>query len=129
LASVATNKSETFSSIFSSLWWAKLPSTNGISPSSPQKEIHAFDLLARMQSDSRFNDMKKHFTPHSESIDEHKEFLIEYAEAWSFPSQEPEVIRRKFEEVVWLNTVMYGTCGWLSETEFRADFYLCVAFF
>ena len=58
--------------------------------------------------------------------------LVEYLTDWiKTVSEGPEALRQKFEEVVWMNTVVYAVGGWAGrelgedeKKEFNGDFFL-----
>lgn len=63
--------------------------------------------------------------------------LVGYILEWTKTvSAEPEVLKRKFEEVVWMNTVVYAVGGWAGRDEgddehkkFNGDFFAYVLLF
>ena len=62
------------------------------------------------------------------------ERLVAYLGAWfDTVSTDKDVLKAKFEEVVWMNTVTYAVGGWAGRNEcaddkkeFNGDFLLCV---
>jgi hypothetical protein len=89
--------------------------------------VHAFDIVARILKDEKFN----HRAP-ADFIKQLMETLVEYfpmvrehAEQWTIDLNQPGEVKRKMEELVWLSTLVYGVGG-STPNGFQSDFFLCV---
>ena len=89
--------------------------------------VHAFDIVARILKDDRFN----HRAP-ADFVKQLIEILIEYfpmvrehAEQWTVDLNHPGEVERKMEELVWLSSLVYGVGG-STPNGFQSDFFLCV---
>ncbi|KAF8439791.1 hypothetical protein L210DRAFT_3504231 [Boletus edulis BED1] len=92
---------------------------------SKTKNVHAFDIVARMLKDNRLKrkpseDINKQFR---DTLIENASTLSSYSEQWTVDLNQPKEIERKMEEVIWLNTLLYGVGG-LRPSGFQADFFM-----
>ncbi|KAF8915039.1 hypothetical protein CPB85DRAFT_1218283 [Mucidula mucida] len=92
----------------------------------PKKEVHLFDIMARILKDDRFKDppadMQEFFT---ETKKANSSAIVEYANQWTLNLEEPGDVHRKIEQLQWMNTLIYGVSGFNApEKEFFADFFL-----
>ena len=87
------------------------------------KNTHALTVLSRVQKDSQFDN--KGIVDNSEA---HHEAIRKYASEWSYNSSDPKEVERKIEELVWMNTVIYGIGGWAKDKHYHADFVQFVVF-
>ncbi|EKM51237.1 uncharacterized protein PHACADRAFT_263270 [Phanerochaete carnosa HHB-10118-sp] len=110
------------------------------SSAAPSSEVHALGILARVAKDPAF-------APHNvglpvppdadeKSVDRVVRVggtnLVEYLTSWfGTVNEDAATLRAKFEEVVWMNTVVYGVGGWAGRElgedenkEFNGDFFL-----
>jgi len=89
--------------------------------------VHAFDIVARILKDDRFN-----LRASGGSIDriielfgENSTAVMEHAEQWTINLDQPGEVKRKMEELVWLSSLLYGVGG-STPNGFQSDFFLCV---
>ena len=89
--------------------------------------VHAFDIVARILKDKRFNHKAPTgiVTQFAEIITQHLTAVREYAEQWTIDLNQPGEVERKMEELVWLSSLAYGVGG-STPNDFQPDFYLCV---
>lgn len=99
--------------------------------------IHAFTILARILQDARFspsaiglpvpdNGEETTFDRIERKVGD---ALLEYVSKWSVDGNDLAEVEEKFEELVWMNTLIYGVGGWSGRQrsengEFLADFLL-----
>lgn len=109
-------------------------SSNALSP-----DVHALSILAHVAKEPAFEAQNVGFPlPHEQLqnsanlvVDHAGPKLLEYIEQWTKTViPERDVLRRKFEEVVWMNTIIYGVGGWGGRKQgedkqerFNADFF------
>jgi hypothetical protein len=87
------------------------------------KNTHALTILARVQKDSQFDNKGR-----VDNSGAHEEAIRKYASEWSYNSLDPKEVERKIEELIWMNTVIYGIGGWSKDKHYHADFEQFVAF-
>ncbi|KAI9463461.1 hypothetical protein HD554DRAFT_2175564 [Boletus coccyginus] len=87
--------------------------------------VHAFDIVACILKDDRFN-----LRSSGGSIDQIIELLGEnsltvmgHAEKWTINLDQPGEVERKMEELIWLSSLVYGVGG-LTPNGFQSDFFL-----
>ncbi|EKM48961.1 uncharacterized protein PHACADRAFT_265953 [Phanerochaete carnosa HHB-10118-sp] len=86
----------------------------------PSADVHALTILSRIEKDTDFApenlklpDLRNLGSVYSVVVSQADGKLLKYAEEWSktvIPDR--DVLKRKFEELVWMNTVIYGVGGW-----------------
>ena len=54
------------------------------------------------------------------------EAILRYANEWTLDLSDPKELRRKIEELQWMNTIIYAIGGSSPGKIFHADFFLCV---
>ncbi len=54
------------------------------------------------------------------------EALFRYTSQWTLNLSDPKELRRKIEELQWMNTIIYAGSGSRPGKRFHADFFLCV---
>ncbi|EKM51648.1 uncharacterized protein PHACADRAFT_212279 [Phanerochaete carnosa HHB-10118-sp] len=108
-----------------------------VGSSAPSADVHALSILSRIEKDIDFAPENLDFTGlaglaprYSVVLGRADNKLLKYSEEWTetvVPDR--DVLKRKFEELVWMNTVIYGVGGWagraLGEDEkgkFNGDF-------
>ncbi|KAF9019801.1 hypothetical protein BDZ89DRAFT_1072726 [Hymenopellis radicata] len=96
-----------------------------LAPSKP-KEVHLFDIMARILKDDRFKappaDAKNFFT---DTMKANSSAIVEYANQWTLNLDEPHNVHRKIEQLQWMNSLVYSVSGFNApEKEFFADFFL-----
>jgi hypothetical protein len=117
----------------------KLKSTS-ISSESAKRSPHALTILGRIANDPNFEskvfglpvpfEHPEFFTDTVSRVAGDK--LLKYIDEWSQDlngSTSVELMNTKLEEVIWMNSVVYGIAGWAcraqgkdSKKEFNADF-------
>ncbi|KAI9463459.1 hypothetical protein HD554DRAFT_2040980 [Boletus coccyginus] len=87
--------------------------------------VHAFDIVACILKDDRFN-----LRASGGSIDQIIELLgensltvMEHAEKWTINLDQPGEVERKMEELIWLSSLVYRVGG-LTPNGFQSDFFL-----
>lgn len=105
----------------------------------PVPNVHALEILERISKDSFYTPKALGLPPppgvlsmwSDQIIAAGDGSLMKYVNEWaaelSHPT--PETLRTKFEEIVWMNTVIYGVGGWAGRRQsadehehFNADF-------
>lgn len=82
--------------------------------------------MARLLKDKRVDDAK-YSAPggdFSEVYTKYGDVIREYVGQWDTATGNPKEVSRKFEELVWMNVAIYGTCGFNKGGEFNNDFFL-----
>lgn len=120
---------------------AKLAST-GISTSNGASAPHALAILDRIANDATFAPSALGLPAPVESQEQLTDLitriagdsLLKYVEQWTIDlnaNASAEVFKAKFEELVWMNTLIYGVAGWAGRAqswdenkEFNGDFLL-----
>jgi len=90
------------------------------------KPTHALTIVARLLKDKRV-DGAKYSSPGndlSEVYTKYGDAIREYVGQWDTATADPQEVSRKFEELVWMNVAIYGTCGFKNGGEFNNDFFL-----
>lgn len=113
------------------LWSLTLnvPTTTNSPTVSKTGGVHAFDVVARILKDDKLN---RKAPTGMEFVNGHKELFIRfyapvrtYVEEWTIDLNQPGELERKMEEVIWLNSLIYGV-GSLTSTGPKADFFMYV---
>jgi hypothetical protein len=118
-------KSTTIGGIISRLYWPRAhePADNLQAP----VKVHALTILARLSKnlDVQFPD------PGEDDIflkvvGRFSAILNQYADEWSGTADfsDRTAIEAKANELIWMNVVIYGICGWSDGRDFNADFFL-----
>ncbi|EKM51649.1 uncharacterized protein PHACADRAFT_261904 [Phanerochaete carnosa HHB-10118-sp] len=105
----------------------------------PPPDVHALSVLARVAKEPAFEAKNVGLPVPREQLQKSVDLvvdhagakLMEYAEQWTKTVRpERNVLVRKFEEIVWVNTVVYGVGGWGGRSlggdeqeRFNADFF------
>ncbi|OCH85390.1 hypothetical protein OBBRIDRAFT_739946 [Obba rivulosa] len=101
------------------------------------RETHAFNILARILHDDRFNSSAIGL-PIPEEEHDHEltrtervvgDLLVKYVQEWTVDGTDERDVARKIEELSWIVVLLYGVGGWggrtMSDTgKFNADFFL-----
>ncbi len=90
------------------------------------KAMHALTIVARLLKDKRVDDAK-YITPGSDFTEVYTKYgdvIREYVGQWDTATAHPQEVSRKFEELVWMNVAIYGTCGFKKGGEFNNDFFM-----
>ncbi|KAF8915710.1 hypothetical protein CPB85DRAFT_1374947 [Mucidula mucida] len=97
-----------------------------VSPhSKPKKEVHVFDIMARILKDEKFKAPPDAVNFYSETMASHSSTIIDYANQWTLNLDDPHDVHRKIEQLQWMNSFVYGVSGFnAKEKEFFADFFL-----
>ncbi|EIW84478.1 hypothetical protein CONPUDRAFT_151496 [Coniophora puteana RWD-64-598 SS2] len=84
-----------------------------------------FDMLASILADERLatHKSKDLFTELEFTMNERGSLVFEHADRWTIDVSKPGEIKRKIEELFWLNTLIYAVAGWSEDKEFRGDFF------
>jgi hypothetical protein len=108
-------------------------SPGGISASVDKRPpgVHLFTIMARMLKDPNMKIKKPDsvdgfITAISQS---HGKRILEYAELWTLDTSDAKDVEHKIEELIWMNTIIYGIGGWSKTGDFKPDFFLYVGFF
>ncbi|KAL0948373.1 hypothetical protein HGRIS_010955 [Hohenbuehelia grisea] len=118
---------EQFSQPYGSFTSAMSLALNKIIPSAAPKvaSVHPLSIIARIRKDTRFDDFKPQSFLHlfDDMVNIHGDTLVEYANQWNLDFTTPDTVDKKFEELVWAVSVMYGIGGWNEGKGFQADFF------
>ncbi|EKM48588.1 uncharacterized protein PHACADRAFT_266276 [Phanerochaete carnosa HHB-10118-sp] len=110
-----------------------------LSSKAPSADVHALTILSRIEKDTdfapdnfTFPDRRNLGSVYGVILSQADGKLSKYCDEWSktvIPDR--DVLKRKFEELVWMNTVVYGVGGWEgralgedSKGKFNADILL-----
>jgi hypothetical protein len=90
---------------------------------------HVFTIMARMLKDPSMKIKKPNPADNfmAEINKTHGDRILKYAEEWTLDTSDPKDVERKTEELIWMNTLIYGVGGWHKANGFKADFFLCVS--
>ncbi|KAK0453854.1 hypothetical protein EV421DRAFT_1766925 [Armillaria borealis] len=90
-----------------------------------KKGTHAFDILARVLKDDtlRIPLVSDLITNFETTISTKGEALFQYTNQWTLHLSDPKELRRKIEELQWMNTIIYTVSGSRPGKEFHADFF------
>ncbi|PBK66036.1 hypothetical protein ARMSODRAFT_1086932 [Armillaria solidipes] len=93
---------------------------------SGKKETHAFDVLARVLKDDalRISLVSDEIANFETTISAKGEALFRYTNQWTLNVSDPKELRRKTEELQWMNTIIYAASGSRPGKRFHADFFL-----
>ncbi|KAL6302568.1 hypothetical protein BKA93DRAFT_827272 [Sparassis latifolia] len=101
-----------------------------------QDGVHALTILSRILHDPAFSlaaiglpvpdDSEENAFEHVVRV--RGEAIVAHAEAWSVDGTSPEEVARKTEEIIWMNVMLYGVCGWSAREKstngkFKPDFF------
>ncbi|KAK0242985.1 hypothetical protein EDD85DRAFT_813399 [Armillaria nabsnona] len=96
-----------------------LPMANG------KKGIHAFDVLARVLKDDTLTiPLSSDENAIETTLRANGEALFRYTNQWTLHPSDPKELRRKIEELQWMNTIIYTVSGSRPGKRFHADFFL-----
>ncbi|KAG6811424.1 hypothetical protein H0H92_007532 [Tricholoma furcatifolium] len=97
----------------------------GARSATPQKNVHAFTILARILKDERFSDIENRadLSIYTRVIEQHSDALNDYVGQWTYDRHDPQELEHKIEELVWANVIIYGIGGWTKRRNFNADFF------
>ncbi|KAK0499862.1 hypothetical protein EDD18DRAFT_1152953 [Armillaria luteobubalina] len=102
-----------------SLGTPHLPMANG------KKATHAFDVLARVLKDDTLTiPLISDENAFEITLRENGEALFQYTSQWTLNLSDPKELRRKIEELQWMNTIIYTVSGSRPGKRFHADFFL-----
>ncbi|KAK0475757.1 hypothetical protein IW261DRAFT_1492712 [Armillaria novae-zelandiae] len=91
-----------------------------------KKGTHAFDVLARILKDDalRIPLVNDEIANYKTTISATGEALFRYSNQWTLNLSNPKELRRKIEELQWMNTIIYAGSGSRPGKRFHADFFL-----
>lgn len=96
-----------------------LPMANG------KKATHAFDVLARVLKDDTLTiPLSSDGNAFEITLRANGEALFRYTNQWTLHLSDPKELRRKIEELQWMNTIIYTVSGSRPGKRFHADFFL-----
>ncbi|KAF9235892.1 hypothetical protein BU15DRAFT_64444 [Melanogaster broomeanus] len=72
--------------------------------------VHAFDIIARMLKDDQLKPKAVSRVTH-QFPDTLRIVILRYAQMWTVDLTKPGEIERKMEELIWVNSIMYGVGG------------------
>ncbi|EIW78449.1 hypothetical protein CONPUDRAFT_167455 [Coniophora puteana RWD-64-598 SS2] len=102
--------------------------SNGTTTARPSSRgLHALAILARMQADPAFDDVKDEELKPSFYEDTFKLYgdaLRKYASMWEIDTSTEAGSREAFEQLALIVTIMYGVAGWTKENALQPDFVL-----
>ncbi|KAF9219897.1 hypothetical protein BS17DRAFT_788621 [Gyrodon lividus] len=88
--------------------------------------VHAFDIMARMLKDDQLKSKtaRGFMGQFVDTLAEHGTEIRRYAEQWTIDLTKLGEVERKMEELIWVNSVVYGVGGFDEEKGFKSDFFL-----
>ncbi|KAK0216788.1 hypothetical protein IW262DRAFT_1449374 [Armillaria fumosa] len=91
-----------------------------------KKGTHAFDVLARVLKDDalRIPLVKDEIANFETTISAKGEALFRYTNQWTLNLSDPKELRRKIEELQWMNAIIYAGSGSRPGKRFHANFFL-----
>ncbi|KAK0199704.1 hypothetical protein DFS33DRAFT_185392 [Desarmillaria ectypa] len=90
-----------------------------------KKGTHAFDVLARVLKDDTLTiPLGDDENAMGNTIIANGETLFRYTNQWTLHLSDPKELRRKIEELQWMNTIIYAISGSKPGKRFHADFFL-----
>lgn len=113
--------------------------TRTVTSGTPAADIHALTVLSRVAKDEDFVShrlglplpLEKTLESFDIVVGHADKKILKYAEEWNrtvVPDR--DVLKRKYEELVWMNTVIYGVGGWAGRAQgedkrgkFNGDFF------
>ncbi|KAL6310289.1 hypothetical protein BKA93DRAFT_721631 [Sparassis latifolia] len=108
----------------------------GVQHTQVKDGVHALTILSRILRDPAFSSTAiglpvtdNSETPFQRVVRLRGEALVAHAEAWSVDGTSTEEVASKIEEIIWMNTIVYGVCGWggrktSANGKFKPDFFL-----
>ncbi|KAH7919669.1 hypothetical protein BV22DRAFT_1040659 [Leucogyrophana mollusca] len=92
-------------------------------PAVPQKQTHAFTILAQMLQDPRFSDkiLDKH--EYAEMLESRGNIINEYAAHWVVEINSPKDLEYYMEQLIWVSVMIYGIGSWSETKPYAADFF------
>ncbi|KAJ8519189.1 hypothetical protein ONZ45_g3842 [Pleurotus djamor] len=86
--------------------------------------VHALTIMARILQDKQFDGFTpdKHPSAYYQTLTKFGSIIKEYGEQWTLDPSDPHMIENKFEEIVWMNTLIYGLSFWEGGDKMFADF-------
>ncbi|KAH7914911.1 hypothetical protein BJ138DRAFT_1170289 [Hygrophoropsis aurantiaca] len=87
--------------------------------------VHVFEIMARILRDTQFDHIS-HEPPqivYNEVLTKHGDAIREYAELWIIDKSESDNMDKYAEQLIWMNTMIYGIGGWKKDADFNADFF------
>ncbi|KAH7922437.1 hypothetical protein BV22DRAFT_1017307 [Leucogyrophana mollusca] len=100
-------------------------SLNKLFPTLRPAGIHPFSIMARILKDSRFDAPVERPPPalYTELLKDYGDVLREYAELWTVDTSDHKHLDEHIEQLIWVNTMIYGIGGWKEGADFNADFF------
>jgi len=91
----------------------------------PSSGPHMFSIMGRILKDERFASILQHpeSTMYEELLKIHGDTIREYGEMWSIDTSDPKNVEEYIEQLIWMNTIIYGVGGWKKGEQFNADFF------
>lgn len=86
---------------------------------------HAFTIMARILKDPAFGNkaQSSEASIYRDVLAANGDALVKYAEEWKLNISDPNDLKAKIEELVWMNAIIYGIGGWNEGDDFKADFF------
>ena len=89
-----------------------------------EPSTHALTIIARILKDENIEDTKYLGSQRIKVYSKYADVIRKYVDQWDVETADPKVVSRKFEELVWMNVAIYGTCGFKEGQEFKNEFFL-----
>jgi hypothetical protein len=89
-----------------------------------ERSTHALTIIARILKDEDIEDTKYLGSQRIKVYSKYADVIRKYVDQWDVETADPKVVSRKFEELVWMNVAIYGTCGFKEGQEFKNEFFL-----
>lgn len=86
-------------------------------------DVHAFSILARVLKDPELGGFKQpppqvNFFP--KLIETYGDAIVKYVDQWTLDGN----LEKRVQELLWVNTLLYGVGGAVNKEQFNADFFL-----
>lgn len=94
-------------------------------PASPPG-THVFTIMARILEDPNLKIKRPDAMTlglYDRVSETHGDLIRKYAEQWTLDTSDPQDLARKIEELIWMNTIIFGVGGWSNADGFKADFF------
>ena len=87
---------------------------------------HALTIIARILKDEDIGDTVYLGSQRAKAYLKYANVIRKYVDQWGAETADPKAVSRKFEELVWMNVAIYGTCGFKEGQEFKNEVFLWV---
>ena len=89
-----------------------------------KRSTHALTIIARILKDEDIGDTVYLGSQRAKAYLKYANVIRKYVDQWGAETADPKAVSRKFEELVWMNVAIYGTCGFNQGQEFKNEVFL-----